>query len=147
MPNSSPSSKPTQNHNGTLDLSALERWQWDAACTIREPLDAPQGQRQHPAVDLPQRLSDVFEYEVSQHGENLGSPETGEALVEVDHSLVRNLLPANARWSSIEIVTTGLGQALTDVMRAVSRENPQLAGVIDVTDYYATSAGERETRA
>jgi hypothetical protein len=27
--------------NGTLDVSALESWLWEAACTIRGPLDAP----------------------------------------------------------------------------------------------------------
>ena len=27
--------------NGTLDVSALESWLWEAACTIRETLDAP----------------------------------------------------------------------------------------------------------
>ena len=39
--------------------------------------------------------------------------------------------------------TTGLGEALTDAVRAVARENPRLAGVIDVTDFNATTAGQR----
>jgi type I restriction enzyme M protein len=37
----------------------------------------------------------------------------------------------------------GLGEALTDAVRAVSRENPRLGGVIDVTDFNATTAGQR----
>jgi type I restriction enzyme M protein len=132
------------NHtNGTLDLSALEQWLWDAACTIRGPLDAPKYKDYILPLIFLKRLSDVFEDEVIRLGENLGSPETAEALVEADHSLVRYYLPTKARWGSIETVTTGLGQALTDVMRAVSRENPQLSGVIDVTDFNATAAGER----
>jgi type I restriction-modification system DNA methylase subunit len=38
---------------------------------------------------------------------------------------------------------TGLGEALTDAVRAVSRENPKLAGVIDTVDFNATQAGQR----
>lgn len=89
------------NHtNGTLDLSALEQWLWDAACTIRGPLDAPKYKDYILPLIFLKRLSDVFEDEVIRLGENLGSPETAEALVEADHSLVRYYLPTKARWGS-----------------------------------------------
>lgn len=39
--------------------------------------------------------------------------------------------------------TTGLGEALTDAVRAVSRQNSRLQGVIDVVDFNATTAGQR----
>src|SRR5690606_25157711 len=48
-----------------------------------------------------------------------------------------------ARWESVRQRTTGLGQYLTDVTRAVARENPKLQGVIDVVDFNATTAGQR----
>jgi len=34
-----------------------------------------------------------------------------------------------------------LGEYLTDAVRAVARENPQLQGVIDGVDFNATAAG------
>jgi type I restriction enzyme M protein len=36
-----------------------------------------------------------------------------------------------------------MGEHLTDAVRAVARENPRLSGVIDVTDFNATAAGQR----
>jgi len=56
---------------------------------------------------------------------------------------VRFYIPDAARWENIRRRTTGLGQYLTDVMRAVARENPKLAGVIDMVDFNATAAGQR----
>ncbi|HEY8362928.1 MAG TPA: N-6 DNA methylase, partial [Tissierellaceae bacterium] len=58
-------------------------------------------------------------------------------------SIVRFYLPPEARWNEIRKKTTGLGEYLTDAMRAVARENPKLHGVIDVVDFNATAAGQR----
>jgi hypothetical protein len=41
--------------------------------------------------------------------------------------------------------TTGIGQELTDAVRAVTRENPRLQGVIDVVDFNATTSGATPT--
>ena len=46
-----------------------------------------------------------------------------------------------ARWPAIRQRATGLGEYLTDVVRAVARENPELQGVIDVAEFNATTAG------
>ena len=48
-----------------------------------------------------------------------------------------------AGWPVIARKTTGLGEHLTDAVRAVARQNPRLSGVIDVTDFNATTAGQR----
>ncbi len=69
--------------------------------------------------------------------------DTAAKLVEEDHKLVRFFIPGTARWPQIAKVTTGLGQYLTDAVRAVARENPRLQGVVDVTDFNATTAGQR----
>ena len=89
------------------------------------------------------RLSDVFDDEVAQLAEEFGDREDGAKLVEQDHKLVRFYIPQKARWSFIAEKTTGLGEVLTDAVRAVARENPRLPGVIDVTDFNATTAGQR----
>jgi type I restriction enzyme M protein len=40
------------------------------------------------------------------------------------------------------VTTTGPGQFLTDAVHSAARENPRLSGVIDVTDFNATTAGQ-----
>jgi type I restriction enzyme M protein len=126
-----------------LDVPALETWLWNAACTIRGPLDAPKFKDYILPLIFLKRLSDVFDDEIAHLAHDFGDIETTQKLVEADHKLVRFYLPENAHWSKIAATTTGLGQFLTDAVRAVSRENPKLSGVIDVTDFNATTAGQR----
>lgn len=126
-----------------LDLPTLEQWLWDAACQIHGPVDAPKYKDYILPLVFLKRLSDVFDDEVNRLAETLDNKDTAAALVEADHSLVRFYMPKKARWGAVELLTTGLGQALTDAMRAISRENPRLSGVIDVTDFNATTAGMR----
>jgi type I restriction enzyme M protein len=129
--------------NRTLDVSALESWLWDAACQIRGPLDAPKFKDYILPLIFLKRLSDVFDDEVTHLAEEFGDRDATLTLVEQDHKLVRFYLPEQARWARIATTTTGLGQFLTDAVRAVARENPRLQGVIDVTDFNATAAGQR----
>jgi type I restriction enzyme M protein len=89
------------------------------------------------------RLSDVFDDEVTRLGQEFGNEKAALKLIQQDHKLVRFFLPPKARWSEIALKTTGLGEYLTDAVRLVSRENPRLGGVIDVTDFNATQAGQR----
>jgi len=129
-------------HN--LDISTLESWLWDAACKIRGPVDAPKYKDYILPLIFLKRLSNVFADEVQGLGEEYGDVDVAQQLVEADHSLVRFYIPPNARWSYLaQLSPVGLGESLTDAVRAVSRENPRLAGVIDVTDYNATTAGQR----
>jgi len=107
------------------------------------PLDAPKFKDYILPLIFLKRLSDVFDDEVAHLAHDFGDVETAKKLVEQDHKLVRFYLPENARWSKIAAATTGLGPFLTDAVRAVARENPKLSGVIDVTDFNATAAGQR----
>jgi type I restriction enzyme M protein len=126
-----------------LDVSALEQWLWDAACVIRGPLDAPKFKDYILPLVFLKRLSDVFEAEVRHLAEEFGDLATTEKLVESDHKLVRFYVPPVARWESLSRKTTGVGQELTDAVRAVARENARLQGVIDAVDFNATTAGQR----
>lgn len=131
------------NQDRTLDISALETWLWDAACTIRGPVDAPKYKDYILPLVFLKRLSDVFDDEVRSLAQDYENDEVARQVVEADHSLVRFFIPPRARWENVNKITTGLGETLTDAVRAVSRENPKLAGVIDVTDFNATTAGQR----
>jgi len=126
-----------------LDISALETWLWDAACQIRGPLDAPKFKDYIlPLISL-KRLSDVFDDELDRLAVEFGDREIAAMLVAEDHALVRFYVPPGARWSEMKRRTTGLGEYLTDAVRAVARENPRLQGVIDIVDFNATAAGQR----
>lgn len=126
-----------------MDVGTLEQWLWDAACEIRGPLDAPKFKDYILALVFLKRLSDVFDDESARLADEFGDEEKARALVEADHSLVRFYIPEEARWSAIATKTTGLGEYLTDAVRAVARENPELQGVIDVQDFNETAAGQR----
>ncbi len=125
-----------------MDLNALETWLWDAACAIRGPVDAAKFKDYILPLIFLKRLSDVFEDEVAHRKSELG--EIATWLVEQDHKLVRFYIPPEARWEAIRRhAAAGLGQYLTDAVRAVARENPYLQGVIDMVDFNATAAGQR----
>jgi type I restriction enzyme M protein len=126
-----------------LDVAALESWLWEAACQIRGPLDAPKFKDYILPLVFLKRLSDVFEDEVRHLAADFGSPETAASLVERDHQFVRFYIPENARWPTVAKLALSVGEKLTDAVRAVARENPRLAGVLDVTDFNVTTAGQR----
>lgn len=126
-----------------LNVSTLENWLWEAACVIRGPLDAPKFKDYILPLVFLKRLSDVFEDEVKRLAEELGGPHTARKLVEQDRKLVWFYIPEQARWSAIARKTSGLGEYLTDAVRAVARENPKLQGVIDLRDFNETAAGQR----
>ena len=131
------------NKTKRLDVSALESWLWEAACVIRGPVDAPKFKDYILPLIFLKRLSDVFDDEVARLGQEFGNEKAALKLIQQDHKLARFFLPPKARWSAIGVRTTGLGEYLTDAVRAVARENPRLGGVIDVTDFNATQAGQR----
>jgi len=137
--------KGTGNKNSkTLDASTLESWLWGAACRIRGPIDAPKYKDYILPLIFLKRLSDVFEDEVMSLSEGFGGLEKALQYVEKDRKLVPFYLPKDARWPQIAAHSkAGLGEYLTSAFRAITRINPRLAGVIDVTDYNATQAGQR----
>ena len=90
------------------------------------------------------RLRRSAESDLQESRQVLG-PVAGGIAVEAapDHKLVRFYIPEAARWPKIAQKTTGLGEHLADAVRVVARENSRLSGVIDVTDFNATTAGQR----
>jgi type I restriction enzyme M protein len=129
--------------SGTLELRALEGLLWDAACSIRGPVEAPKFKDYILPLIFMKRLSDVFDDELARLGKELGDPEAAEGLVASDHALVRFYLPDGARWGQLRSLTRQVGQKLTGAARSVAEENPDLQGVIDVVDFNATVSGQR----
>ena len=127
----------------SLDLPALESWLWEAACIIRGPVDAPKFKDYILPLIFLKRLSDVFEDEIQRMEADFGSRQKALQLADADHKLVRFFVPEKARWTNVARQTRNLGEYLTDAVRAVAKANPRLQGVIDVTDFNATQAGQR----
>jgi type I restriction enzyme M protein len=126
-----------------LDVPALESWLWEAACVIRGPLDALKFKDYILPLIFLKRLSDVFDDEIGRLTQDFGDEQKALKLVEQDHGLVRFFVPKKARWPAIAEKTTGVGEYLTDAVRALAKANPQLSGVLDITDFNATAAGQR----
>jgi len=126
-----------------LDIKTLEGWLWEAACKIRGEIDAPKYKDYILPLIFLKRLSDVYDDEIEKLAKEYGNKETAEELVEEDHSLVWFYIPKNARWSEIFKQSTKQGEFLTDAVRAITRENPKLQGVIDIKDFNETASGQR----
>jgi type I restriction enzyme M protein len=112
-----------------LDINTLEKWLWEVACKIRGEIDAPKYKDYILPLIFIKRLSDVFADEMNR--------------MQKDHSLMRFYLPPGARWPQIASCTSGVGQFLTNAVRAIARENPKLRGVIDTVDFNAATSGQR----
>ncbi len=127
----------------TLDRATIATWLWEAACKIRGPVDAPKYKDYILPLIFLKRVSDVFDDEIARLGQELGSEEVARQLAEQDHSLVRFYLPIVSRWGELLKTTVGLGQRLTDAMRALAKQNPRLSDVLETLDFNVTHAGER----
>jgi len=137
-----------------LDTKTMEGMLWKAACSIRGEKDAPKFKDYILPLVFIKRLSDVFEDEIARLTEMYGSDETAQAVLEADHSLVRFYIPLEATWPVVsgrrkfdwpeDKRPKTLGEQLTYTVRAITRANPSLQGVIDIVDYNETRNGERE---
>jgi type I restriction enzyme M protein len=137
----------------------MEQMLWDAACSIRGEKDAGKFKDYLLPLLFLKRLSDVFDDEIERLAEEYGSRETALEIAETDHALLRFYLPPEARWGVLsgrqpfdwpkddqgrDTRPRDIGEHLTKAVRAVVRQNPSLAGVIDVVDFAAERNGERD---
>ena len=137
----------------------MEQMLWDAACSIRGEKDAAKFKDFLLPLLFLKRLSDVFDDEIARLAEEYGDRATALEIAESDHSLMRFYLPREARWAVISgrerhewplddkgrsTAPKDLGEHLTKAVRAVVKQNPSLAGVIDIEDFAAERNGERD---
>jgi len=132
---------PADNHD--LDITTLENWLWEAACSIRGPLDAPKYKDYILPLLFYKQLSDVYEDEVTRITQEIGDPALARELAREDRSLTRAYIPDEYTWAEVRKSPVDLGDRLTAAVREIARENPGLKGVIDIVDYNATAAGQR----
>ena len=125
-----------------MDITTLENWLWEAACSIRGPLDAPKYKDYILPLLFYKRLSDVYEDELQKLGQEFGDEDLARQLAQEDRALIRFYIPNGYTWAEVRKSPVRLGERLTEAMRAIAKENPKLAGVIDIVDFNATAAGQ-----
>ena len=126
-----------------MDITTLENWLWEAACSIRGPLDAPKYKDYILPLLFYKRLCDVCEDEIERLAPTFGGIDAARDMVQLDRTLTRAVIPPAYTWDEIRRSPVDLGQRLTDAMKAIARENPKLQGVIDRRDFNATESGQR----
>lgn len=144
-------SRSRASENSTHDM---EQMLWSAACSIRGEKDAAKFKDYLLPLLFLKRLSDVFDDEIDRLAEEYGDRTTALEIAESDHSLLRFYLPPEARWATIsgrepfgwpaKDKPRDIGEHLTRAVRAVVKQNPSLAGVIDIVDFAAERNGERD---
>ncbi|MXX40034.1 MAG: N-6 DNA methylase [Gemmatimonadetes bacterium] len=137
----------------------MEQMLWDAACSIRGEKDAAKFKDYLLPLLFLKRLSDVFDDEIERLVEEYGDRDIALEIAESDHALLRFYLPPEARWGIISgrenyewphddqgrsTQPRDIGEHLTKAVRAVSRQNPSLSGVIDFVDFASERNGERD---
>ena len=129
---------------------SLEGWIWDAACSIRGAQEAAKYKDFILPLIFTKRLCDVFDDELNKIADRVGSRAKAFKLVEMDKKLVRFYLPLKPEntedtvWLVIRQLTDGIGEQLTDYLRAIAKANPLLKGIIDRIDFNATTHGQRD---
>lgn len=143
----------------SLDIKAMEKWLWDAACSIRGHSDAPKFKDFILPLVFFKRLSDVFDDEIQQKIEEFGDKEIALEIIEADHldalkngrrGIVRFFIPQGYNWPALRSPKSSphfegkssLGEFVTDAMREVGRLNPELKDVL-TKDFNETQSGQR----
>ena len=126
-----------------MDITTLENWLWEAACSVRGALDAPKYRDYILPLLFYKRLCDVYEDELVRLSEEFGDQALARELAQEDRALIRFYIPNGHVWAEVRKSPVELGERLTDAMREIAKENPRLVGVIDVVDFNATAAGQR----
>ncbi len=126
-----------------MDITTLENWLWEAACSVRGPLDAPKYKDYILPLLFYKRLSDVYEDELRKLSQEFGDKALARQLAQEDRALIRFYIPNGHTWPEVRKSPVKLGERLTDAVKAISKENPKLVGVIDIVDFNATAAGQR----
>jgi len=132
-------------------LKQLENVLWEAASLLRGAISAEDYKNYLLPLIFYKRLSDVFKDEVGRLKKD-GIIDTFDEIYELAEyereeygqvKSVRYLIPKEYLWDNMLKITKGLGEKLTEALRAIARENPELQGVIDIVDYNISRGGER----
>jgi len=98
----------------------LEKYLWGAATTLRGTIDAGDYKQYIFPLLFFKRISDVYDEEFENALKESGGDMEYAAFVENHHFQI----PDGAHWQDVREVTTNVGQALQNAMRAIEQANP-----------------------
>ncbi len=117
--------------NGKLTVDQLERYLWSAADILRGSIDSSDYKGFIFGLLFLKRLSDVFEEEA----EKLVAAGESEKVAWSDEDQHQFFVPTRARWSELQKVSTGIGEALNKACAALEEKNESLEGLLAQIDY------------
>ena len=98
----------------------LEKYLWGAATTLRGTIDAGDYKQYIFPLLFFKRISDVYDEEFDKALAESGGDLEYAAFAENHHFQI----PDGAHWKDVREVTTNVGQALQNAMRAIEQANP-----------------------
>lgn len=117
--------------SGKLTVDQLERYLWSAADILRGSIDSSDYKGFIFGLLFLKRLSDVFEEEA----EKLIAAGESEKVAWNDEDQHQFFVPMRARWSELQKVSTGIGEALNKACAALEEKNESLEGLLAQIDY------------
>ena len=103
-----------------LSQSQLEKYLWGAATALRGTIDAGDYKQYIFPLLFFKRISDVYDEEYQSALAESDNDEAYAAFAENHHFIV----PQGAHWNDVREVTTNIGMALQEAMRAIEQANP-----------------------
>lgn len=109
-----------------MNQKELEKYLWGAATALRGTIDAGDYKQYIFPLLFFKRISDVYDEEFQSALADSDGDMEYAAFAENHHFQI----PEGAHWSEVREVTTNVGQALQDAMRAIEKANPDtLTGI------------------
>jgi type I restriction enzyme M protein len=112
-----------------LTQQKLEQFLWEAADILRGAVQPPRYKFYILPLLFYKRLSDVYEEE---YHELLEKYHVEEIAKKKFH---RFLITKNCSWEEIRKISKDIGEKLNQALKQIAKENPELEGVINRTDF------------
>ena len=112
-----------------MTLQELEQYLWRAADILRGPIEVSEYKNYILTLLFYKRLSDVY---LEEYQENLMKYKDKTIAKKKFH---RFLIPDGCLWEDLRQVGANIGQRLNDTLEKITKENQQLEGVLNRTDF------------
>jgi len=112
-----------------LTLQELEQFLWKSADILRGPIEISEYKNYILSLLFYKRLSDQYLEKYEESLEQYGDERTAR---EKFH---RFIIPEGCLWDDVRKVGQNVGEKLNEVMDKITKENPELEGMLNRTDF------------
>lgn len=113
-----------------LSLQELEQFLWKSADILRGPIEISEYKNYILSLLFYKRLSDVYLEEYEKNLEKYGDEKVAR------EKLHKFTFPEGCLWEDVRKVGQNVGAKLNEVMDKITKENPELEGVLNRTDFH-----------